>query len=47
MGALAVTSAVETLDTAISTTSLTSKDMLWSGAVPRKGLTTSLIPLVR
>lgn len=45
--AFAVTSAVETFDTARSTTSLMSKAMLWSGADPRNGLVISLTPFAR
>lgn len=41
------TSDVETFATEMSTISLISKTILWSGAEPRYGLATSLTPLVR
>lgn len=47
LDSFAVTSAVETLGTEISTTSLTSKDTLWSGADPMNGVAASLTPFVR
>lgn len=42
-----MTSAVEAFATEMSTTSLTSKTMLWSAPDPRNGLVASLTPFVR